>query len=217
MARTTARAQTSARPALSVPDQHAAASAFVGQEIDREAIGPEPDVRTRPDALDDRAHHFAAGLVAEGVDDSGVRMAPFAAQGDVAVDLVEVGAPLDQLADPDRGLADHHLDDLRVAEPLARGQGVGDVVVEAVLGVEDSGDPPLGVLAVALAHFVLGDDQDAIAIGDAQRRPEARDPAADDQHIGEVVRQLAGIEPHEVAARSRDGMRSVHSFGKDEG
>ncbi len=156
--------------------------------------------------LDDRAHHFAAGLVAERVDDPGVRMAPFKAQGDVAVDLVEVGTPFDQLADPDGCLADHHLDDLRVAEPLARRKGVGDVVVEAILGVEDSRDPTLGVLAVALTHFILGHDQDAIALGDAQRRAEARDPSADDQYVGEMVRQFPGIEPHKVAARHRDGM-----------
>ena len=50
--------------------------------------------------VDHRAHDLAAGRVAQRVDDPGVRMAPFAAQGDVAVDLVEVRAPVDQLADP---------------------------------------------------------------------------------------------------------------------
>ena len=96
-------------------------------------------------------HDLPAGLVAEGVDDPRVRVASFASQGDVAVDLVEVGAPVDQLADADRRLAYDHLDDVRVAQALAGREGVGDVVVEAVLGVEDAGDPPLGVVAVALA------------------------------------------------------------------
>ena len=148
-----------------------------------------------PDPMDDRPHDLAAGLVAERVGDPGVRVAPFAAQRDVAVDLVEVRAPVDQLADPDGRLADDHLDDFGIAEALAGRQGVGDVVVEPVLGVEDPGDPPLGVVAVALAHLVLGHDQDAIAFGDAQRGPEPRDPAADDQDIGEVMRQLPGVEP----------------------
>ena len=131
-------------------------------------------LRPGPGLLDDGPHDLAAGLVAQGVDDPGVRVAPFAAQGDVAVDLVEVGAPVDQLADPVGCLADDHLDDLGVAQPLAGGQRVGDVVVEAVLGVEDPGDPSLGVMAVALADLVLGDDQDAIALGDPQRGPAAR-------------------------------------------
>ena len=195
---------------LSIPDQHATASALVGQEVDREAVGPQPDIGPGPDALDDRAHHFAAGLVAEGVDDPSVRMAPFAAEGDMAVDLVEVSAPFDQLADPDGCLADHHLDDLLVAEPLARGEGVGDVVVESILWVEDSRDSPLGVLAVALAHLILGHDQDAIPIGDSQRSAEARNSSANDEDIGEVVWQLPGIEPHKVAARHQNRMRCVH-------
>ena len=71
-------------------------------------------------------------------------------------------------------LADDHLDDLGVAQPLAGRQRVGDVVVEPVLGVEHAGDPSLGVVAVALAHLVLGDDQHAIRLGDPQRGPAAR-------------------------------------------
>ena len=126
----------------------------------------------------------------------------------LAVDLVEVGAPADQLADPLGCLADDHLDDLGVAQPLAGGEGVGDVVVEVVLGVEDAGDPALGVVAVALADLVLGDDQDAELVGDAERRAEAGDAAADDQDVGEVVGQLAGVEADEVA--TREGKRGEH-------
>ena len=66
-------------------------------------------------------------------------------------------------------LADDQLDDLGVAEPLAGGQGVGDVVVELVFRVENPGDSALGVVAVALADLVLGDDQDPVRLGNAQR------------------------------------------------
>ena len=130
---------------------------------------------------DDRPHDLAAGLVAQGVGDPRVRVAPFAAQGDVAVDLVEMRPPVDQLADPLGCFADHHLDDVGVAQSLAGRQRVGDVVVKPVLGIEHPGDAPLGVVAVALAHLVLGDGQHAIRLGNPQRGPEARDPAADDQ------------------------------------
>ena len=120
---------------------------------------------------------------------------PSRVEGDLAVDLVEVRPPLDQLGDPPRGLADDQLDDLGVAQPLAGGEGVGDVVLEVVLGVEDAGDPPLGVGAVALADLVLGDDQDPVRLGDAEGRAEAGEAAADDQDVGEVVRQVLGVEP----------------------
>ena len=52
--------------------------------------------------------------------------------------------------------------------PLPADERVGDVVVEPVVGIEHAGDAPLGVVAVALAHLVLGDDQHAVLLGDAQ-------------------------------------------------
>ena len=76
-----------------------------------------------------------------------------------AVCLVEVRAPVDQLVDPLGRFADDHLDDLRVAQPAAGGERVGDVVLEAVLGIEHAGDAPLGVVAVRLSQPVLGDHQ----------------------------------------------------------
>ncbi len=93
---------------------------------------------------DDRPHDLAAGLVAQGVGDPRVRVAPFAAQGDLAVDLVEMGSPVDQLADPLGRLANDHLDDLGVAKALAGRQRVGDVVVKPVLGDRGRRRCPLG-------------------------------------------------------------------------
>ena len=182
-----------------VPDQGASASAVVGQEVDREAVLPDPQVLAGADLLDHRPHQLPARRVAQGVDDPRVRVAPFSGQGDVAVDLVEDRAPLDQLADPLGGLADDQLDDLGVAEPLAGGEGVGDVVLEVVLGVEDTGDPALGIRAIALADLILGDDQDPEPFRHAERRAEPGDAAADDQDVGEVMRQVLGIERGQVA------------------
>ena len=76
-------------------------------------------------ALDDGPHDLVAGRVAQGVDDAGVAVAPFAAERDAAGLLVEVRAPLDQLLDPLGGLADDHLDDLGVAERAAGDERVG--------------------------------------------------------------------------------------------
>ena len=65
----------------------------------------------------------------------------------------------DQVVDLAGRLADHHLDDVAVAQAGAGRERVLDVVLEAVLGREHAGDAALGVGAVALLHLVLGDDQ----------------------------------------------------------
>ena len=57
-------------------------------------------------------------------------------QRDVAVDLVKMRAPIDQLADPRGRFADDHFDHVGIAEALASRQGVGDVVVKPVVGIE---------------------------------------------------------------------------------
>ena len=188
-------------PAAAIPDQDAPALAFVRDQVDRDAVLPDPDVRVAPGLRDDRPHDLAAGLVAQRVGDPCVRVAPFAPQGDVAVDFVEMRPPVDQLADPAGCFADDHLDDLGVAQALAGRQRVGDVVVKPVVGIEHAGDAPLGVVAVALAHLVLGDGEHAVIARGFPAQTETRDPAADDQHIGEMMRKFFGVKADEVPAR----------------
>ena len=175
------------------------------EQVEREGVLPDPDVGPGAGLLDDGPHHLAAGGVAQGVDDAGVLCPPSRRQGELAVVLVEVRAPRDQLGDPPRRLADDQLDDLAVAEPLAGGERVVDVVLEVVLGVEHAGDAALGVGAVALADLVLGDDQDPVRLGNPERRAQPGEAAADDQHVGEVVRQLTRVEAHQAASRGGDG------------
>ena len=54
----------------------------------------------------------------------------------------------DQFLDPPRGLADHPLDDLRIAERAAGLERVGHVVLEAVFRIDHAGDAALGIGAV---------------------------------------------------------------------
>ncbi len=109
--------------------------------------------------------------------------------------------------------AHDHLDDLGVAQALAGRQRVGDVVVEPVFGVEHAGNAPLGVVAVAFAHLVLGHDQHAVRLGNAQRGPEAGDAAADDQHVGEMMRQFSRVEAHEITARRVEARSAWSAVG----
>src|SRR5206468_12317486 len=102
------------RAATAVPHQGAAATAFVVEQVDREAVLPDACVGPGPGLEDHGTHQLAPGRVPQRMDDPGVRVSPFAGQGDLAVDLVEVRPPLDQLGDPPGRLADDQLDDLGV-------------------------------------------------------------------------------------------------------
>ena len=108
---------------------------------------------TLADCLDPgrhRPHDFLAGGVAQGVGDAVAAVAALAAQGQPVAGAVELRAPVDQLVDALRGLADHVLDHLPVAERAAGLEGVGHVVLEAVVRIEHGGDAALGVGAVGL-------------------------------------------------------------------
>ena len=61
--------------------------------------------------------------------------------------LVEPRAPGDQFTDAGRGLAHHRIHHIGVAKPAAGGQGVSDVIVEPILGIDDARDASLGPLA----------------------------------------------------------------------
>ena len=92
----------------------------------------------------------------------------------------------------------------RVAQRAAGDERVVNVLLEAVVRVHHAGDAALGIAAVRLLDRILRDHQHAQPRIDRIRRPQPRQPAADDQHIGEEVRQLAGVERDEVAGGEHD-------------
>ena len=148
------------------------------QQIERKRVRPGFDVREPASPLDHGPHDFLAGGVAEGVDDAVVAMAAFAAQGEAAGFEVEMRAPFDQFADPLGRLANDHLDHLAIAELAAGGERVGDVVLEAVFGIPNAGDAPLGIGAVRLMQLSLltttTESRGSVAI--AARRPASPPP-----------------------------------------
>ena len=185
------------------------------QQVEREGVVPEGDVRCLPGAGDDGAHDLVAGGVAQGVDDAAVAVAALAGQGQLAVFLVELRAPVDQVVDLVGRFADHHLDDGAIAQAGAGGQRVLDVVLEAVLRRQHAGDAALGVVAVALLNVVLGDDQDVEVGRHFQGRAQARDAGADDQDVGEEVRRLLGAELNQVAVRHEISLATHRRSGRE--
>ena len=153
------------------------------------------------EAFGHRPHDLLAGGVAQGVDDAIVPVTALASQGEASFGRVEAGAPADELLDPPRGLADHPLHDLGIAERAAGLERVGHVVLEAVFRIDHAGDAALGIGAVGVLQAVLGDDQDREPRIGAQGGANPGQPAADDQHVGKVVRDRLGTERDEVARR----------------
>ncbi len=78
-----------------VPYQRAAALAFMGQQIDRKSVLPDLRAQLGARPVDQRPHDFLAGGVAQGVDNPVATVPAFAAQEELALLSIEVGAPLD--------------------------------------------------------------------------------------------------------------------------
>ena len=122
---------------LGVPDQRPAAAPFVREQVEREGVLPDLDVRQRAGAIDHGPHHFLAGGVAQGVDDAVVAVPAFAAQRQRAdslrrscvpqsiSSLMRAGASRTTISTTARSHSSPPAD-----------QRVGDVVLEAVLGID---------------------------------------------------------------------------------
>ena len=68
-----------------IPDERPAAGPFVGDQIDREGLGPDLEILQFPRPLDHRPHHLAARGIAQGMYDAVMAVASFAAQLQTAV------------------------------------------------------------------------------------------------------------------------------------
>ncbi len=118
----------------------------------------------------------------------GRRVAALAGERQVTGRLaVEGGAHRDQLVDPRRALVDEHPHGVDVAQPRTGGQRVGQVQVGRVLvAAEHRRDAALGPAGRGLGELALGQHPDvrrARAVGEADRRREAGDAAANDEHV----------------------------------
>ena len=154
-----------------IPDERAAACPLVGDEIDREGLGPDFQILKFPRPFDDSPHHLAAGGVAQRMHDAVMAVASLATQLQAAVVRVKPRAPGDQFGDPRRSLAHDRIDHILVTESAAGGERVGNMIVEAVLRVDDTGNPSLRPLARRTLQIVLRDHRHRKPRIDGQRRP----------------------------------------------
>ena len=139
------------------------------------------------DLLRQDALHFGAGHVL-GVDDPPPGMAAFPAQVVTVVFAgIEVGPQVDQFPDPVRPLAHHQFDDVRMGQALTHGEGVLDVIFEAVIRTEHRGDAPLGLAGGGFGQAPFGDQIDLGEIRHLQGITETRQPRADYQYVRDLL------------------------------
>jgi hypothetical protein len=130
--------------------------------------------------------HVEAGLV-------GCEPGPFdlhAAErphGDVAIRLPAPGAsPVLQLDHLGDRFFDEHLDGILIGHPIAAGDGVYGVVIEAVIGLDHGCGAPLGRDRVAAHRIDFGDDphvQSRVFFADGYCGTQSRASATDDKYI----------------------------------
>ena len=132
----------------------------------------------------ERLLHRGPGAVG-GVDDASLGVAAFATQLEVPVaGAAELDPHLHQLPHQGGTLFDHHLHHVGVAEPRPRDEGVPGMEVGVVLGIQDRGDPPLGVVGVGLRPLLLRDHGNRAPLAGLEGAPEAGQSRADDQGVG---------------------------------
>ena len=112
-----------------------------------------------------------AGGVAACVQDTGAGSARLRATGKLAVVLIEGDAEADEIADARRALREHRTSTAAgCTESSAGAQGVGNVLLDAVVGEHCGGDATLREAGVALFKPRLGDQRDRVLAARARAR-----------------------------------------------
>ena len=170
--------------AVEHPDPDAAAA--LHEEVDHEAALVARH-RRPADGLDERPLDLDAGGRAAGVHHPGQLVAAFAGQLELTgVVPVEPGAELDQVAHPVGSLVDQDPHRVSVAQPAARGEGVGEVQVGRVgRPAERGGDAALGPPGGGPVQRALGEhgDPEPVTLGGADRCREPGDAGPEHEQV----------------------------------
>src|SRR5262245_46718762 len=114
----------------------------------------------------------------------------FKAEGRMAALVdIELRSPIDQLSNISRTFFDEHADRCRVAQAIARRDGVRGVNRGTVIGSDRNGNAALRVAGVALARLGLGQYENAARGRERNRGSKTRNAGSDDQKVGRSRRQ----------------------------
>ncbi len=178
--------------------QGADAAAVHRQQVDDELVLVELHAAADAGRLGQGARDLAAGGVAAGVQHARDRVRALPAQHDLAVDAVEVGAHLEELAHPVRALVHEHLDGLLVAEAGAGAHRVLEVQLGRVGLAEGGGDAALGEEGGGVVEAALGEQADPPATGGRDGGRQAGDAAAQHEHVEGPPVQGLPLETRDV-------------------
>ena len=109
-----------------------------GDEVHGNLIFENGDIGLLQNPGHQDVFHLLPGHIV-GMNDAAAGMAAFPGEIEVGGGVggqIKVGSQVDQFPDAFRSGADHLLHSILVAQPVARGQGVFDVQVKAVIGAE---------------------------------------------------------------------------------
>ena len=166
-----------------VQHERAAAPAAGHHQVHREMMA-EPLDALLPAGLDgQRPHHLVAGGVAARTEDAAAAVRGFVGEGELAADLVEAGAPGDQLANAARPLLHEHAHRIAPAEAVARFQRVVQMEGDVVFFAEGDRHAALRMDRAAFQRIALGQHQHPAVPAQFDRRAKARDAAADHQEL----------------------------------
>jgi len=125
------------------------ASPFVREQIERERLVPESDIRSAAYAIDDGTHHLMPGTVSEGVHDAAMAMSPYARESEMAFSrskcvpqlMRSLSAPVPR---------NDQIDNRPVTHAGAPRQSIFDMGFQSGLRERGRPDPALRIGAVAL-------------------------------------------------------------------
>jgi hypothetical protein len=181
-------------PTIGANNNGSTTTTFVCQQINRKCVLPNIDVRHRSGSCDDRSHDFRTGSVTARVDNPLLAVTTFAAECPISIFTIKLGSPANQFLDSLGGLSDHHVYDRLVAKIPPRRQRVIYVMLEAIVGIQNTGDSSLRIRAVGLPQNVLRDDERGKVWINRIGSSQARNTAAYHQNVGESVEGTTRIE-----------------------
>ena len=161
------------------------AELVTGDQVDRDVVLEDVDVRVPAHMVAERGLHRGAGCVGR-MDDASMRVAAFA--GEVVAELGvgfagEGHAAVDQPLDRALAVLDHEACRLRVAKACTGDEGVLDVGFDAVRIVEHRGDAALRPVARAVCEFALGHERHTQAVRQAEGHRLAGGAAAKNEYV----------------------------------
>ena len=156
-----------------------------GDEIHGDLVFEDGDIGLLQDPGHQNAFHLLTGHIV-GMNDAPAGMAALPGEIEVrggVAGQIKMGPQIDQFLDAFRSRAHHQLHGILVTEAVARGQGVFDVQIEAVIRAEHGGDAALGLAGAGFHDAAFGDHVDGAMAGHLQGVAQAGQTGADDQKI----------------------------------